>query len=226
MSTKMNINDFTCSLNMPQSLVSKKHENDEIAHSLPPYAPQKAYVVDEYTACPSNWMHGSTKASSYFVGIKADHGMWLDFTDNQRHSHDVAVLVSIQGINPITGQRTGKMQLEQYNCKCPVHNVEFAQERFCSKCGYKWPKQNYLATTANQPLWIDGFRAPDGKVRQYIFTEDVTRGVAAQIIGDERVFAIGVAFYKSRSPKITKPLFDNNGLYKLKKLLTTITNAL
>ena len=46
-----------------------------------------------------------------------------------------------------------------------------------------------------------GFRGEDGQVRQYIITEDDTRGVAAQIMGDERVWAIGFAFYLSKEPK-------------------------
>lgn len=66
-----------------------------------------------------------------------------------------------------------------------------------------WPEQNYLATTATRHglLWLDGFRAKDGQVRQYVFTQDTTRGVAAQIIGDERVYALGIAFFLSKNPK-------------------------
>jgi hypothetical protein len=50
-------------------------------------------------------------------------------------------------------------------------------------------------------LWLDGFRTPDGKVRQYIFTEEEARSVAKHVIGEDRVFAIGVAFYLSKNAK-------------------------
>jgi hypothetical protein len=50
-------------------------------------------------------------------------------------------------------------------------------------------------------LWIDGFRNEKGEVRQYVITEDEASGVAAQLIGEDRVFAIGFAFYKSKEPK-------------------------
>jgi hypothetical protein len=63
------------------------------------------------------------------------------------------------------------------------------------------PGQNYIATTTGESLWIDGFRGEDGQVRQYIITEDDTKGVAAQIMGDQRVWAIGFAFYLSKEPK-------------------------
>jgi hypothetical protein len=50
-------------------------------------------------------------------------------------------------------------------------------------------------------LWIDGFRRPDGTVRQYIFTAEELRGIAHQIIGEEKVYAIGIAFYISKKVK-------------------------
>ena len=178
-------------------------EVNEGKHSLPPYAQRKAFVVDEYLACPVNWMNGSDIASSYFVPIKADHGMWLDFNRCRTHKHDVAIVISVQGINSITGLKTDVLNLEQYKQKCPKHNVDFQQDRFCPECKYKWPGQNYLSTTG-QPfgqLWLDGFRAPDGVVRQYVFTEDEARGVAKAIIGNDRVFAVGIGFYLSKQPK-------------------------
>lgn len=203
MATRMQVQGLSCTLNMPKQLRSNHVGGVEQSHRLPPYAPQKAYAVDEYPACPDNWMHGSDKASSYFVGVKEGHGMWLDFNGLFSHTHDVAVVLSIQGINPITGQKmVGKdaLRLEKYSVKCPVHDVEFQQDRFCPECKFKWPAQNYLATTGTPLglLWLDGFRTPDGKTRQYIITADEKKGVAAQLIGDERVFAIGAAFYLSK----------------------------
>ena len=140
------------------------------------------------------------------LGVEKDHGMWLDFNECFYHTHDVAVVISIQGINPITGQKMvaeKALRLEQYHKKCPIHNVAYQQDRYCEKCGFKWPGQNYLATTGTPEmrLWLDGFRTPEGTVRQYIFTEDEMRGVASQLIGKERVFAIGIAYYLSKNKK-------------------------
>jgi len=199
----MTINGLHCIFNMPAAVKSQYQEGKEIACRLPPHAQQEVFPVDEHPACPANWMHGSDKASSYFVAIEEGKGLWLDFNPNFAHKHDVAVLISIQGVNPITGQKTEKMGLEQYKKNCPVHNIAFQQGRFCPECGYKWPAQNYMCTTG-QPrglLWLDGFRAEDGVVRQYIFTAEQAKGIAAQVIGEDRVFAIGVAFFLSKEPK-------------------------
>jgi hypothetical protein len=198
----MKINDLTCELNMPDAV------QGEIVNGLPPYARVSAYAVDEYPACPDNWMHGSSKASSYFVPVKEGKGLWLDFNGCQSHKYDVAIVVSIQGVNPITGQKQDQLGLEQYKDKCPLHSCDFEQDRFCPQCKFKWPGQNYISTTGTpwQSLWIDGFRTEDGKVRQYILTAEKMKGVAAQLIGKDRVFAIGVAFFLSKMPK---PVLEN-----------------
>jgi hypothetical protein len=207
MSKKMSVKkDLKCIFNMPEKIQSEFNDEDEMSHSLPPFAPMDVYPVDEYDACPSNWMNGSDIASSYFVGVEEDKGMWLDFNECFYHTHDVAVVISIQGINPITGQKMvaeKALQLEQYHKKCPIHNVDFKQDRHCDECGFKWPGQNYLSTTGTPEMmmWLDGFRSSDGKVRQYIITEDKMRGVASQMIGDQRVYAIGIAYYLSKHKK-------------------------
>ena len=196
---QMEVNGLFATLNTPEAL-----KGEEI-HGLPPYDPRPAYAVDEYPACPENWMHGSSKASSYFVPVEAGRGMWFDFTVNAHHKHHVAVVVSVQGINPITGQKMTELCLEKYKDKCPVHDIDFQQDRFCPTCGYKWPGQNYIATTTGQSLWIDGFRNEKGEVRQYVISEEEASGVAAQLIGEDRVFAIGYAFYLSKKPKPEQP---------------------
>jgi hypothetical protein len=202
--SQMEINGLYCGFNMPLAL--KESAN---AQGLPPYAVQRTYKVDEYN-CPDNWMNGSPKVGSHFVAVKPGHGMWLDFTLNQSHTHHVAVLVSVQGVNPITGQKQMGFKLEQYRDKCPIHGCNFGADRYCPQCKYKWPPQNYLATTGGGALWIDGFRNAAGEVRQYVFTEESAKGVAAQIIGNDRVFAIGVAFYLSKQPK-PQPRYATRG---------------
>lgn len=199
----MTVNGLSCGLNMPTALPQQFINGQEIAQELPPYGHVPALVVDEYPACPQNWMKSSGDASSYFVPVIKDRGLWLDFNFNASHTHHVAVVVSVQGVNAITGQKTDKLRLEQYKKKCPVHKKEFGHERYCEECGFKWPTQNYIGSnvTPSSFFWLDGFRTQDGEVRQYILTEEIVRGVASQLIGDERVFSIGVAFYLSKEPK-------------------------
>jgi hypothetical protein len=129
--------------------------------------------------------------------------MWLDFNGNWTNEHDVAIVISVQGINPVTGQKTSELRLEKYETKCPLHDVEFQQDHYCPQCQFKWPSQNYLTTTStpHNQLWLDGFRTPDGTVKQYVFTEEEAKGVAANLIGQDRVYAIGVAFYRSKKAK-------------------------
>jgi hypothetical protein len=198
----MDVNGLKCSVHAP---VAPKGEG---THRLPPRCLVQAYKVDEFPACPANWMHGSSKASSYFFPIDVGKHMWLDFNMNSSHTHHVAIVMSIQGINPITGQPSKILRLEKYKDKCPVHDVDFKQDRFCEKCGFKWPAQNYMTTTSCPfgKFWIDGFFA-QGKVRGFLITEEEKRGVAAQIIGEDRVWAVGVAFYLSKEPK-PRPAYE------------------
>lgn len=206
--TTMEVNGLKVTLHMPKAVERlKDSEGNEIAQGLPPCNSRPAFVVDEYPACPDNWMHGNAKSSSYFVPIKPDHGMWLDFQQNASGYkigddwHDVAVVVSVQGINPLTGLKSDPIRLERYQEKCPKHEKEFGQDRFCEDCKYKWHPQNYLSSNNGSPFWIDGFRTEDGTIRQWFFTEEECKGIAAQVLGDERVFAIGIAFYVSKKPR-------------------------
>lgn len=164
-------------------------------------------AVDEYGASPDSWMHGSGKAGSYFVPIVPEHGMWLDFNANNSHSHHVGVVVSVQGVNPLTGLKADPLRLEQYRETCPKHKVAFQMNRHCPECKYAWHPQNYISSNNGSPFWIDGFRTEDGVVRQWYFTEEECKGVVAQILGKDRVFAIGVAFYLSKNPK-PKPVYQ------------------
>jgi len=221
MTTQMTVNDLTCTLNMPGAVPVKTDEQgNEIPQVLPPYKKMAAHVVDEYPACPADWMHGSDQASSYFIGVESGKGMWLDFNGCCNHTHDVAIVISVQGVNPISGRKlkNNKLRLEQYRKKCPKHDCDFQQDRFCPECGFKWPAQNYLTTTVTPRglLWLDGFRSGDGHVRQYIFSEEEIKSVAAQVLKqegdnpDDRVFAIGVAFYLSQKAK-AKPVGQEPG---------------
>jgi hypothetical protein len=192
---------------MPKAREKQKDaQGKELAQGLPEYNQRPAFVVDKYPACPDSWMHGSGNSSSYFVPILPEHGMWLDFQPNNYFRkgddlYDVAVVPSIQGINPLTGQKSDPIRLEQYREMCPKHKKEFKQDLHCDDCKYEWHPQNYLSSNNGSAFWIDGFRTEDGTIRQWYFTEDECKGIAAQVIGDERVFAIGLAFYLSKKPK-------------------------
>jgi hypothetical protein len=191
----MEVNGLYARINTPEAL------SGDSLHGLPPHCLRPTYAVDEYPACPTNWVHGSSKASSYFVPVQVGRGMWFDFTMNAGNRHDIAIVISVQGVNPVTGKKVTELNLEQYRDNCPIHNKPFQQDRYCEECGYKWPGQNYIATTTGYTLWIDGFRNEKGEVRQYIITEDIARGIAAQVIGKDRVWAIGFAFYLSKEPR-------------------------
>ena len=198
----MKSNSFYCGINMPDALVSKG-DREETNHRLPPYAKRKSFLVDEYPACPKHWARSEGIITSYFVPVQENKGLWLDFNKNAENKYEVAIVISIQGINPITGMPCDNANLEQYIDKCPKHNIAFGPERYCKKCGYKWPKQNYISTTStpNGNFWLDGFRTADGIVRQYLMTMDKIKGVANNIVGKDRVFAIGLSFFLSKKEK-------------------------
>ena len=197
----MNNNGFTCGFNMPPAL------SGEQSFGLPPYRRRAPFLVDKYPACPKDWLRSEGKIKSYFVPVVEDSGMWLDLNANDEQPHHVAILISIQGVNPITGLPCNDAHLEQYIEECPKHKIKFGPDRYCSKCDYQWPKQNYLSTTGTPSgrLWLDGFRAVNGVVRQYILTAEKMRGVASNIIGKDRVYAIGVSFFISKEKRPDRP---------------------
>ena len=204
----MEINGLKCTVNTPAALVSRGSGDAEMAQGLPPYAQTMVYRAAEYEGIPESWMSDSDNEATYFFPVRENGGMWLDFNMNSGYRlngqpYDVAILISVQGVNSITGQPTkGNFQLEQYRTKCPVHNVKLTANGYCADCRYSWPPQNYLAASAQGGrTWLDGFMDKDGIVRQWVFTSDVMRGVAANIIGKQRVIVIAMAFYISAQPK-------------------------
>lgn len=207
----MSSNGMFCGFNMPPAL------KGEDVHALPPNAPRKPFLVDDYPAAPANWMRSEGRTASYFLAIKKDYGMWLDFNKNQDHKYDVAVVISVQGINPITGLPCDNPGLEQYIDNCPKCKEKFEANRYCKKCEMHWPKQNYISTTAqpNGHLWLDGFKMADNVVRQYLFTEEAMKGVASNIIGKDRVYAIGIKFYLSKTPKAVQEITEPRGMFHI-----------
>lgn len=201
----MNSNGFHVSLNTPKAISGNKGVSN-----LPPYCPSKTFEVEHYN-CPETWMRGNENAKSYFFEVKEDLGMWFDFNKNKGNEKDVAVVISVQKINPIDNEPISDLRMVQYN-KCPIHYCEFEENNFCRECNFKHPYQNYISTTIcdKNDFWNDGFCTPEG-VRQFFFTKEECRGIAEQIIGNEKSYSIGFAFYESkqnkpRPPKIRKPM--------------------
>lgn len=203
-SSSMSAKGITVKLNTPPAPESIGEGLDEFVQSLPPYEERPAFYVDDYPSCPDQWLRSTDEQSCWFVPVIAEppRHLWLDFNSTFNLGHHAAVLPSIQGVNALTATQAAR-RLEQYRHNCPIHNIPFGANRLCEKCGYEWPPQNYLATTA-QPhgfMWLDGFRTGDGVVRGFLLTTQTDRGIATQILGDERTHSIGLAVYLSKEPK-------------------------
>lgn len=200
-------------VHMPNAVVGRWENGEEVGNRLPPFAPIKAHCVDDYPNLPADWARSDDEMRSYVIGLTPGKGMWFDFRELMSLDHDMAVRLSVQGICALTGHPTDVenggdgMHLIQFRNNCLRHpDVAFGPDRFCAACGNKWPKQNYLSTTCSDPrhgvvMWIDGFRATDGKVRQYLVTRDASQGVAFQLLGERRTFHHEVALYEGVHPK-------------------------
>ena len=165
-------------------------------HGLPPGTPIDVYPVDAFEQPLPHWIGG---AGNYVVPVKSFWGLWFDWTQND--AANTAILPTVKGMNPITGQRTNGFALERYESKCPVHDIEFSDGLYCKECDFKWPPQNYIAYP--NIAWWDGFRTGDGKVRQFFFTEDLAKSIPELVIGKEdTVPAFGFAFYKPKTPRV------------------------
>lgn len=203
---------FFAGINIPQMLAG------EGLHGLPPYRPVEAYRVSDYPSAPVGWGHGSDNHATFFVAVEPGKGMWVDLTRNQRHTHHVAAVVSVQGVNVLTARPVGEQPvLEQYREKCPIHGSEFSGNRHCHVCGYSWPAQNYLSSATGKIMWIDGFRTrgsngePASETRQFFFTEEKGRGIAEQVIGEAREFSIKVHFFAGPEKPLVVPRMTMRG---------------
>jgi hypothetical protein len=200
-----------------------------IAHGLPPGYDIPTYPVDALPAAPEDWMRGD---GNYVCPVDSEWGLWFDWTSNDRMN--TAILPSVKGMNPITGQAMEGFKLDQYKEKCPVHDVPFKAGLLCEKCGYKWPPQSYVSYP--NVLWWDGFRQPDGKVRQFFFSEDEKRDIASLVIGKENtVPAFGFAFFETvkrreiektswRLSSYASPQYDNNPIKFMTKQKSTLAD--
>ena len=169
-------------------------------HGLPPGERIPVIPISSLPGSPDSW---SREAGAYVCPVDTDRGIWFDFTMNDRMN--TAVLPSVKGLNPITGRPLDGPCLESYQNRCPVHDEPFGHDLLCEKCGFRWPTQNYV--THESTLWLDGFRQPDGTVRQFFFTEDDKKDIASLVMGKQNTMpAFGFVFYepkeKRREPQI------------------------
>lgn len=192
---------------MEAELLKGKHR-----HGLPPGMAIDCIPLACLPGCPENWVRQN---GSYVVPVKADKGLWFDWTLNDEFT--TAVIPSVKGMNPITGMKIESLAMEQYRDKCPIHDVSLTHGNFCEKCGFNFPHQNYVHGVG-QKLWLDGFIQPDGTVRQFYFTEDELRDVASHVIGKENtVPAFGFAFYRYMK-EVVRPVetYRTSGYFKCK----------
>ena len=161
---------------------------------LPPGKVIPTIPIHCLPGCPESWVRGP---GTYIVPAEVNVGLWFDWTMNQPN---FAIIPSVKGMNPINGKKLDALKLEQYRDKCPDHDIALAHNRHCEKCGYDLPPQNYVSYP--NKLWWDGFRQPDGTVRQFFFTEDDARDIASAVIGKENtVPAFGFAFFKTKKER-------------------------
>jgi hypothetical protein len=161
---------------------------------LPLGIPIPVMPVDYLKSRPNFWIGGQ---GSYVCPIESDWALWFNW---QMNINNISILTSVKGMNPITGQRIAGYELEQYKNKCPIHDIEFKHGKFCPECNFKWPDQNYI--TDPNPYFLDGFRAADGTVHQFYFTEDMAKSIPELVIGKEDTIpGFGFCFYSLKNSK-------------------------
>jgi hypothetical protein len=217
----MSVGAFQAQVHLPVGAVSRHDSRGrEIVQQLPPYALAQVHRVDDCMNAPLSWQRSSSDVSVYVVGVKEGDGMWLYFDPSSRLDRHFAVIANMQGINAITCLPASDTTLVQYRHRCPVHETPFmGSNRFCGDCGFEWPAQSYIASASNAPRWIDGFRVtgangrPSGEVRQFLFTSDTSRGVAANLIGNDRTFNLKFSFFEG--PQKPRPTYRGGVSYSL-----------
>jgi len=174
---------------------------------LPPGNPLNIYYANQFDAYPEDWV----KEGAFVVPVKPEKGLWFDFRGN--NYYNTAILMSVKGCNPITGQQLSGFHLDKYEKRCPVHNCDFIGERYCKECGYKWPDRSYLS---GNPLWWDGWMT-EGVIRQFFFTKDMMRDVATLRIGKKNIVpAFGFAFYSAKKGREGTNILRSNTKYSTK----------
>lgn len=188
------------------SLMQTARLHGDRVFGLPPGEILNVIPIHCLPGAPDGWIR---EAGSYVIPVDSEIGLWFSWTANS--AKNTAIITSVKGMNPITGQKMDELKLEQYRDMCPIHKIPFGHGRWCEKCKYNWPPQNYVSSP--NMLWWDGFRQPDGTVRQFFFTEDEARDVASAVIGKENtVPAYGFAFFKTKVERVDQ-VIPGSGVY-------------
>lgn len=194
--TVMECGNFKASL-----MKAPRLEDNGTVHSLPQGSRIPVFPITALPACPGEWVR---EEGVYVCPVDTEWGLWFDWTMND--VMNTAVVPSVKGMNPITGLEVEGPELHEYKQRCPIHETEFGPNRLCEECGYRWPPQNYV--THESTLWFDGFRQPDGSVRQFFFTDEDRRDIASAVIGEENtVPAFGFVFYRPKVEREQKPKY-------------------
>ena len=114
--------------------------------ALPPGKPLPVYKVSSFKKRPDTWMDVE---GSVVVPVKSDKGLWFDWTLND--AENTAILPSVKGCNPLTGQQINGFTLESYKNKCPVHGIDLDDKLHCSECGFDWPVNPRTSSQADLP---------------------------------------------------------------------------
>ena len=193
------------SLNTPRAWDSYRPED------LPEGRQTPVFLVDRLPGAPDAWRLPSPEGITvvnFVVGIEWGTALWIDLTCNDSLPMEVAAKISIRGVNPLTGTAINGLALEKVT-HCSKHGVPLDENHRCPKCPtVQHPRENYF-TTCNKSedenkvyFWLDGWRV-GSIVRQWVFTQDMDRDIASQVMGDGRKPTpnIGIAFHYARNPK-------------------------
>lgn len=140
-------------------------------------------VKDFRSGCPKEW-----RDEGYFFPMYRQEAMWINFRGNY---YPKAVIVGAGNINAVNGKpfnpSKDKIRLTEEERKKAADNLEIKLEK----------EQNYLVVPP-QP-WIDGWKAADGKVYQFVAAEMGSgETVEGQITGEEKIGGIQLVIYEAK----------------------------
>lgn len=163
-----------------------------------------------YYVCPESWVKPEDNSEFFFFECKEGQHLSFDFNEYFNNEKDIAIMMSIEGVNPLTGQEQTDFTLKKYK-KCPIHNASFLENNFCPKCKYSWTSQNYIATSSapKGKLDLKGYRLPNNKVRKFKIIKDSEKSVSDQILKKNKYrYSIKIALFESRFTKEAKNDLD------------------
>ncbi len=150
------------------------------------------YKVGDFSCgAPRDW-----NREGFFMPMYKQEAMWINFS--RRNNSPKALIVGAGNINAITGKPfdPSKARLEG-----PYGRVPRIDPRMCPDEGgldiKLEDKQNYVVVPP-QP-WLDGWKARDGKVYQFVAAElGSGETVEGQITGEETVGGVQFILYDSK----------------------------